>query len=110
MPEETRTPVDRALDALRSAGSNVRAAGPNQWTANCPNRAAHANGDKNPSLSVTESPTGKVLFNCHGGTCTVVDIARAAGLSMRDLFPDDAPPSRARDTLRQGRGTLQLHG
>jgi hypothetical protein len=91
MPEETRTPVDRALDALRSAGSNVRAAGPQQWTANCPNRAAHANGDKNPSLSVTESPTGKVLFNCHGGTCTVVDIARAAGLSMRDLFPDDAP-------------------
>ena len=38
-----------------------------QWVASCPVPGhGRGNGDKNPSLSITESE-GKVLFHCHGG-------------------------------------------
>ena len=38
-----------------------------QWVASCPVPGhGRGNGDKNPSLSITESD-GKVLFHCHGG-------------------------------------------
>jgi DNA primase len=38
------------------------------WTARCP-----AHDDKNPSLSVSVSPDGKILAHCHAG-CSFKDI------------------------------------
>jgi len=55
-----------------------------QWVASCPVPGhGRGNGDKNPSLSITESE-GKVLFHCHGGCDQreVFDAVRA-----RDLLP-----------------------
>ena len=39
-----------------------------QWLASCPVPGhGRGNGDKNPSLSISEGPDGKALFHCHGG-------------------------------------------
>jgi len=39
-----------------------------QWVASCPVPGhGRGNGDKNPSLSISEGPDGKALFHCHGG-------------------------------------------
>jgi hypothetical protein len=55
-----------------------------QWVASCPVPGhGRGNGDKNPSLSITESD-GKVLFHCHGG-CDQRDVFDA--VRARDLLP-----------------------
>ena len=55
-----------------------------QWVASCPVPGhGQGNGDKNPSLSITESE-GKVLFHCHGG-CDQRDVFDA--VRSRDLLP-----------------------
>ena len=55
-----------------------------QWVASCPVPGhGRGNGDKNPSLSITESE-GKVLFHCHGG-CDQRDVFDA--VRARDLLP-----------------------
>lgn len=51
------------------------------WTAQCP---AHA--DKSPSLSVRETPDGRVLVHCFGG-CDVHAVVGAVGMELSDLFP-----------------------
>ena len=53
------------------------------WTAQCP---AHA--DKSPSLSVRETPDGRVLVHCFGG-CDVHAVVGAVGMELSDLFPPD---------------------
>ena len=58
-----------------------------QWVASCPVPGhGRGNGDKNPSLSITESD-GKVLFHCHGG-CDQRDVFDA--VRSRDLLPSIA--------------------
>ena len=55
-----------------------------QWVASCPVPGhGRGNGDKNPSLSITESD-GKVLFHCHGG-CDQRDVFDA--VRERNLLP-----------------------
>lgn len=90
MEQPASTPVDRVLAALSAAGCTPRGSGPGQWSARCPVADAHKGGDRNPSLSVGESPTGAALVYCHRG-CTVADIASALGLRLTDLFPDSPP-------------------
>ena len=54
------------------------------WVASCPVPGhGRGNGDKNPSLSITESD-GKVLFHCHGG-CDQREVFDA--VRSRDLLP-----------------------
>ena len=55
-----------------------------QWVASCPVPGhGQGNGDKNPSLSITESE-GKVLFHCHGG-CDQREVFDA--VRERNLLP-----------------------
>ena len=55
-----------------------------QWVCSCPVPGhGQGNGDKNPSLSITESE-GKVLFHCHGG-CDQRDVFDA--VRERNLLP-----------------------
>jgi len=54
-----------------------------QWLASCPVPGhGRGNGDKNPSLSISEGPDGKPLFHCHGGCDqqTVFQVIRERGL------------------------------
>jgi replicative DNA helicase len=83
-------PVARVLDALSARGCNPRQAGPEQWSARCPVTDSHKHGDKNPSLSVGESPDGAALVYCHAG-CTLPQISTALELAQRDLFPSRPP-------------------
>ena len=59
------------------------------WLASCPLPThGQGNGDKNPSLSITDGADGKPLFKCHGG-CEQHDVFQA----IRDfgLLPDLEP-------------------
>jgi hypothetical protein len=59
------------------------------WLASCPLPThGQGNGDKNPSLSISDGPDGKPLFKCHGG-CDQHDVFSA----IRDygLLPDLEP-------------------
>ena len=59
------------------------------WLASCPLPThGQGNGDKNPSLSISDGPDGKPLFKCHGG-CDQHDVFAA----IRDygLLPDLEP-------------------
>lgn len=58
--------------------------GPSGWTALCP-----AHEDTRPSLSVGEGADGRVLINCFAG-CEPEAVLSELGLSLKDLFDDDA--------------------
>jgi len=70
--------VEIVLDRL----SKVRKTGSNKWLACCP-----AHDDKNPSLSITEIPDGRILVYCFTG-CSAASVVEAMDLSLADLFPD----------------------
>lgn len=72
-------PVARLLSRL----SSVRQRGPARWAARCP-----AHEDRRPSLSIRETPDGKVLVRCWAG-CSTEQVLAAAGLNWADLFPSN---------------------
>ncbi|HHW11265.1 MAG TPA: DUF3987 domain-containing protein [Firmicutes bacterium] len=61
-----------------------------QWIAHCPvpNHGRDGNGDRNPSLSISEGRDGRILIKCFAG-CSPDAVVAAMGLSMKDLFSDD---------------------
>jgi putative DNA primase/helicase len=69
------TLADR-LHATRAGGG---------WMARCP-----AHDDHRASLSIGAGDNGRVLLHCHA-RCTPDAICAAAGLELRDLFPEAAP-------------------
>lgn len=74
-----------ALDAMLARLEKVRDSRNGSYIACCP---AHA--DKSPSLSIRETPDGRVLVHCFAG-CTVQDVVAAVGLRIEDLFPEKLP-------------------
>lgn len=59
------------------------------WLASCPLPThGQGNGDKNPSLSITDGPDSKPLFKCHGG-CDQHDVF--AAIKDFGLLPDLEP-------------------
>ena len=54
------------------------------WRALCP-----AHGDRHPSLDIAIGRGGRILFDCKSHHCDVASICAAAGLKMRDLFPQE---------------------
>lgn len=71
------TPIELILERLEM----VRERQPGQWSARCP-----AHGDRTPSLSVREAPSGAVLMNCFAG-CSIERIAFSLNLQLSELFP-----------------------
>jgi hypothetical protein len=60
-----------------------------QWVASCPVPGhGRGNGDKNPSLSISDGDDGRPLFHCHGGCDqhTVFNVIRERGL-LPELEP-----------------------
>lgn len=78
------TAYDRLLVALEAAGSRVARNGSGS-TANCPG-PTHANGDRDPSLSLRPIE-GQTLAYCHTG-CRTEDVLGALGLGMGDLYDE----------------------
>jgi len=78
------TPLERVLTLIPSHKKHG-----DHYKASCP-CPAHANGDKNPSLTIKEGSEGSVLLHCFAG-CTVDDIVTSIGLKKADLFPSRSP-------------------
>jgi hypothetical protein len=86
----------KILDRLQ----RVRQSGEGRWIACCP-----AHDDKTPSLSVRETPDGRILLNDFGG-CEVDDVLAALGLSFGDLF--DKPLAHHLPPVRRGFSAREL--
>lgn len=71
--------AQQLIDRLEYA----RSTGKDKWTARCP-----AHEDRDPSLSISEAPDGRVLVKCFGG-CSALDVITAVGLPWDALFPPD---------------------
>jgi len=86
-------PSGSAIDQLLTRLDGVRTVGPGRWRARCP---AHE-GRNRQALSIAEGSDGAVLVKCFHGCCAV-DIVRACGLELADLFPRnrDAHSTRPR--------------
>jgi putative DNA primase/helicase len=87
-------PITRIVDLLQRKGYNPQPCGPGQWKSQCP-----AHKGKSANLSLKEGLDGSALLNCHhvgesGRTCTAAAICDELGLTLRDLFPQRAKPSR----------------
>lgn len=72
------TAETRVTDALRNCGAKMVKT-PGGLMAQCP-----AHNDRTPSLSVTRSAEGVLLY-CHAG-CTIDAVLASLGLNRRDLF------------------------
>lgn len=72
-----------SADLLLTRLQGVRKTGAASWVAKCP-----AHEDKRPSLSITETPDGRILLHDHAG-CASADVLAAVGLGFADLFPND---------------------
>ena len=84
--------VDQLLARLEAVGAR----GASKWLARCP-----AHEDKNPSLAIAEGERG-LLVKCWAG-CTLEEITRALGLTVRNLFYDANPDPRAVRAAQQRR-------
>src|SRR5262245_9211196 len=73
-------PVENLVQRL-----NARRSGQG-WRAKCP-----AHDDHVPSLSINEGADGRGLLKCFAG-CPTESVLAAAGLMMRDLFPEQREP------------------
>jgi len=62
--------------------TNVNKRGNGKWLCSCPSHS-----DSDPSLSVGQTNTGKILLRCFAG-CSALDVVTAMGLRLEDLFPD----------------------
>src|SRR5262245_28976420 len=87
------TPTERLLDALRAYGKQPKRAGQG-WQCSCP-----AHDDSRPSLSISEGSDGRALVFCFAG-CTAEMVAKAVGLKLRDLMPDNGTAARTSRTSR----------
>ncbi|SNT59098.1 AAA domain-containing protein [Actinomadura meyerae] len=86
------TALEKVLDALREAGHPVTRSG-DGWRSTCP---AH-DGENRTALAIDPGRDGVLMF-CHADiTCKPEVIARALGLTVRDLFdqPKTGDPRRA---------------
>ncbi len=91
--------AERGTMRLLERLARVKSNGDRRWQASCPcPEHGKGNGDRNPSLTVTEGDRWPLL-RCHAG-CEPEDIVAAIGLTWRDLAPDDdrtgSPPPNPR--------------
>jgi hypothetical protein len=69
------------IDTFLSKLEKVTPKGRGKWVARCP-----AHGDKNPSLSITQTDDDRILIHCFSG-CSVSQILDSIGLNFEDLYP-----------------------
>lgn len=84
------------LENILSRLNKVRGRNGN-WVACCP-----AHEDRSPSMTIRETPDGKILMHCFSG-CSIGEIAGAIGVDLSDLFPpsDTADYAKPQRPMRQ---------
>lgn len=73
------------LENILSRLNKVRGRNGN-WVACCP-----AHEDRSPSMTIRETPDGKILMHCFSG-CSIGEIAEALSIDLSDLFPPNENP------------------
>ena len=79
--------VAEKFQNIRSRLTQVKPSGDYKFNACCP-----AHDDRTPSLTVTLQGD-RILIHCHTNQCSTESILSAMGLSLTDLFADEARPS-----------------
>ena len=74
--------TERFLTAINSR-AKVKGAGRDRWRATCP-----AHGGEDLNLSIAKGDQG-VLVKCWSHGCAEIEIAKAVGLELKDLFDQD---------------------
>lgn len=74
--------IDEVLRRFPDAKRNGKG-----WRATCP-----AHPDRHPSLDIDVGGNGRVLLHCRSRRCAASAIVAQAGLTMADLFADQAAP------------------
>lgn len=74
-----------SADALLQHLQRVKRTGKDHGIASCPT-AAHARGDRHPSMTWRIRDDGALLIYCMAG-CSAHEIVSAVGLELSDLFP-----------------------
>jgi putative DNA primase/helicase len=77
-----------AADKICARVHKLKAAGHQQWTAQCP-----AHEDKVNSLSIGLGTDGRVLLHCHAG-CSPGAVLDALHMNVSDLFPETTAKSK----------------
>lgn len=88
--------MNQNLESILSRLSKVRGRNGN-WIACCP-----AHEDRSPSMTIRETPDGKILMHCFSG-CSISEIANAIGIDLSDLFPptDDYDYNKPKQKYKQ---------
>lgn len=92
----TDSPLDRLVSEVERTGGKVKQQKPRDYLVSCPVPShGKGNGDRAPSLHLTEGSDEQVLVYCHAG-CSTDEVLDALGLTRQDLFPrKEAPESPA---------------
>lgn len=77
-----------------------------QFNARCPG-PSHQRGDRQPSLSISETDSGQVLIHCHLASCCTEDILKALGLDWKDLFIDEEYPNQFDKPMKRQQSRIQ---
>lgn len=85
-PTLTDSPLERVLAVVESTGARVKQQKPRDYLVSCPATShGKGNGDRNPSLHLSEGSDEQVLVYCHAG-CSTDEVLDALGLERSDLF------------------------
>lgn len=96
-------PLSTVWEALERADCSPHGQAWN-YRARCP----HHNGDNREALHVQVGGDGRALIHCFAHDCRAEDVARALGLSIRDLFSPGHKHARRR-RLQEAR-RIDFHG
>lgn len=83
--EVPKTDIGLILSKLKKVRKTQRG-----WAAQCPG-PIHQQGDRHPSLSISQAADGKILLFCHAG-CSFQEIVAALGFETGDLSPGRTRP------------------
>ena len=92
-------PLENILNRLEKVRKGSSAG---RWMACCP-----AHDDRSASLSIREKDDGVILIKCHA-LCSSMEILRALGLELKDLYPSALTTSGKKSDKRPFNSTEAL--
>jgi len=90
---KTRGDMVTGIDSFLSRLEKVRSRGNNKWQACCP-----SHNDRNPSLHITLTGSGKILYHCKSG-CDQSSVISAMGLTFSQIGDGDYQPKQKEPTV-----------
>lgn len=73
-----------AFNTVLARARKYRRTGPHSAVISCP---APGHEDRNPSVTVSETPDGTILMNCRSRGCDFANMVAGLGMEMHEFFP-----------------------